>query len=209
MNNQIMPTPSAVMNGAPEWLTLPFLLIGLGVVFALFILWRGTLLAKRRGRTRAELEERGEVQHAEAAPAPVVSPAPPIAPSPPPLADAPTPETMPIAAALMPDPLPEHAQQDEAPQPAMLADEPIAPDATIGDDLTRLKGVGARLADRLGALGITEFAQLAAMTPDDAAALDAQLGDFQGRIYRDRWIEQAAFLAVEDVAGYEAVFGKL
>ncbi len=242
MNDQITPTPSAIMNGAPEWLTLPFALIGLGVLFALYILWRGTMLAKRRGRARAELEERGEVHYeepraeatpVEAEPAPVVTPPPPVAPSSPPLADAPTPETMPIAATLVPEPAaaPEPTPmpvEEAAPEPAPMADEPIAAAAPLDaspatlaapepapvpapqeDDLTQLKGVGPRLADRLNAVGISSFAQLAALSPDDAAALDARLGDFQGRIHRDRWIEQAGFLAAGDVAGYEAVFGKL
>jgi predicted flap endonuclease-1-like 5' DNA nuclease len=72
-----------------------------------------------------------------------------------------------------------------------------------------MKGVGPKLAERLNALGVTSFAQIAALTPEQAAALDAQLGTFQGRIHRDRWIEQAGFLARGDTAGYEAVFGKL
>jgi predicted flap endonuclease-1-like 5' DNA nuclease len=72
-----------------------------------------------------------------------------------------------------------------------------------------MKGVGPKLAERLNALGVTSFAQIAALTPEQAAALDALLGTFQGRIHRDRWIEQAGFLARGDTAGYEAVFGKL
>ncbi len=43
----------------------------------------------------------------------------------------------------------------------------------------------------------------------EAAQLDAQLGAFQGRMERDRWREQARFLAQGDRAGYEAQFGKL
>lgn len=247
MNDQITPIPSAIMNGAPEWLTLPFVLIGLGVLFALFILWRGTVLAKRRAHARAELEERGEVAE-EPTPEPVVPSAPPVAPAPPPIADAPTVETLPIAAEMAPEPerkraeeeagttteapapLPEQLPVEPAPEPEPLADEPIAaaapldaapaalaasepgadtPVASDEDDLTRMKGVGPRLADRLNAVGITRFAQLAALTPAEAEALDARLGDFQGRIHRDRWIEQAGFLARGDIAGYEAVFGKL
>lgn len=242
MNDQITPTPSAIMNGAPEWLTLPFVLIGLGVLFALYILWRGTVLAKRRAEARAELEARGEVAEVEAS-EPVVPSAPPVAPSPPPLADAPTVETLPIAATLAPEPereaeraadaeaeAPAPLPVEPAPEPTPLADEPIAAAAPLDaapaalaasepgaampladdeDDLTRMKGVGPRLADRLNAVGITRFAQLAALTPTEAEALDARLGDFQGRIHRDRWIEQAGFLARGDIAGYEAVFGKL
>ena len=72
-----------------------------------------------------------------------------------------------------------------------------------------MKGVGPRLAEQLNVAGITSFAQLAALTPEEAEALTARMGNFQGRIHRDRWIEQARFLAAGDTAGYEAVFGKL
>jgi predicted flap endonuclease-1-like 5' DNA nuclease len=220
MNDQMAsPTPAAIMNGAPEWLTLPFVLIALGVLFALFILWWGAHLAKRRRRTREELEERGEAHYA--APGEAANVAPPVAPAPPPIADAPLPASAPTLA----DPV-----MDERPEPAPFADEPIAaaapmeaspaslaasepapaaPAAPAADDLTRMKGVGPRLAERLNAAGITSFAQLAALSPEEAEALDARLGDFRGRIHRDRWIEQAGFLARGDTAGYEGVFGKL
>jgi len=50
---------------------------------------------------------------------------------------------------------------------------------------------------------------MAALDEDAATRLDAQLGPFSGRMTRDRWIEQARFLAAGDIAGFEAVFGKL
>ena len=52
-------------------------------------------------------------------------------------------------------------------------------------------------------------ARLASLDDDAAAALDAQLGNFAGRMARDRWIEQARLLTAGDRAGYEAIFGKL
>ena len=75
--------------------------------------------------------------------------------------------------------------------------------------ITQLKGLGPKVAQRLGELGITTVGEVAALTDDDAAALDAQLGAFSGRMGRDRWLEQARFLAAGDKAGFEAVFGKL
>ena len=80
---------------------------------------------------------------------------------------------------------------------------------TGADDLTRLKGVGPKLSTRLGELGVVSFAQIAAWSAADIAAVDAQLGAFAGRCTRDNWVEQARFLAAGDVAGYEATFGKL
>ncbi|RYD54472.1 MAG: hypothetical protein EOP60_07505, partial [Sphingomonadales bacterium] len=125
------------------------------------------------------------------------------APQPAPIADEP------IAAAAPFDASPASIAADQpAPEP-VVAPEPALAAAPMADELTRMKGVGPRLADRLNSVGITSFAQIAALTPEDADALDAKLGDFQGRMHRDRWIEQAGYLANGDVAGFEEVFGKL
>ena len=83
-----------------------------------------------------------------------------------------------------------------------------APQQGAGD-ITQLKGLGPKLAATLAQLGYTRVEQIAALTPDEASALDAQLGAFQGRMARDKWIEQAKLLAAGDRAGYEAQFGKL
>jgi predicted flap endonuclease-1-like 5' DNA nuclease len=84
---------------------------------------------------------------------------------------------------------------------------PVVPE--VGDDLTRIKGLGPKLADQLRALGVTSFAQIAAWDDAEIDRVDAQLGRFQGRIRRDDWPAQARLLAAEDTAGYEAKFGKL
>ncbi len=77
------------------------------------------------------------------------------------------------------------------------------------DNLQTLKGVGPKLASQLHAAGITRFEQIAGLSPTEAAALDAKMGAFRGRIERDRIVEQACFLARGDRDGYEAIFGKL
>lgn len=77
------------------------------------------------------------------------------------------------------------------------------------DDLQQLKGVGPKFAARLNELGITRYAQLAALDADGIARLDAELGPFRGRLARDRVGEQASHLARGDVDGFEAKFGKL
>ena len=77
------------------------------------------------------------------------------------------------------------------------------------DDLTRIKGVGPKLAAQLGALGVTSFAEIAAWTDEDISRIDAQLGRFQGRIRRDNWIEQARLLAAGDSVGFAARFGSI
>lgn len=118
---------------------------------------------------------------------------------------------------------------DEQPRPSAIADEPIAAAAPLdaspasvaadvpatpataptGGSITQLKGLGPKIATRLSELGITSVDQLAWLDDQEAAELDAKLGAFQGRMERDRWREQARFLAQGDRAGYEAQFGKL
>ncbi len=78
-----------------------------------------------------------------------------------------------------------------------------------GDDLTRLKGVGPKLAAQLGGMGVTGFAQIAAWDDADIDRIDAHLGRFQGRIRRDGWVEQARLLAAGDTAGFAARFGNI
>ena len=93
------------------------------------------------------------------------------------------------------------------------AAEPVhvapAAEAGIGDDLTRIKGLGPKLAEQLQALGVTSFAEIAAWDDAEIDRIDAQLGRFRGRIRRDDWPAQARFLAAGDTAGYEATFGRL
>jgi len=61
------------------------------------------------------------------------------------------------------------------------------------DDFTKLTGVGPQLEKKLNDAGIYHYWQLAAMRPEDVAKLDADL-KLNGRIGRDRWIEQARTL---------------
>lgn len=75
------------------------------------------------------------------------------------------------------------------------------------DDLTRIKGVGPKLVDLLAGMGVTRFAQIAAWSADDIAAIDAKLGRFEGRIERDDWVEQARLLASGDAEGFKDRFG--
>jgi len=77
------------------------------------------------------------------------------------------------------------------------------------DDLTRIKGLGPKAQAALAGLGIHRYAQLAALDPAQAAEIDARLGAFKGRLFRDRWIEQARFLEQDNLTGFEAEFGKL
>lgn len=96
------------------------------------------------------------------------------------------------------------------PTPADLAGiGSVISSANTGDDLTRIKGVGPKLATRLGELGVTQFEQISGWDEAEIDRVDAELGRFQGRIRRDNWVEQARFLAKGDTSGYETRFGRL
>jgi predicted flap endonuclease-1-like 5' DNA nuclease len=64
------------------------------------------------------------------------------------------------------------------------------------DDLTRIRGIGPRLAERLNLLGVARFDQIAALSAVDVRRLSVILG--LGRIISARnWIGQAALLRGE------------
>ncbi len=73
------------------------------------------------------------------------------------------------------------------------AAHPAAP-AADGDDLTRLVGVGPKLAQALVEHGVNSFAQIAAWTDEELAEIDLAL-DLKGRAARDAWVAQAKQLA--------------
>lgn len=77
------------------------------------------------------------------------------------------------------------------------------------DNLQQLKGVGPKLAAQLNEFGISRFDQLAGLTENEVALLDRRMGAFEGRIARDRLVEQACYLERGDIDGFEAKFGKL
>jgi len=85
------------------------------------------------------------------------------------------------------------AAKKAAPKKAAKAE--AAPAAAAGaDDLKKLSGVGPALEKKLVAAGITTFAQVAAWSDADVAAMNEKLS-FKGRIEREGWIEQAKELA--------------
>ena len=76
-----------------------------------------------------------------------------------------------------------------------------------GDDLTRIKGLGPKIAAILSEQGITRFAQIADWDDAEIERIDAKLGKFQGRIRRDSWVEQAKLLSQGDESGFAARYG--
>jgi predicted flap endonuclease-1-like 5' DNA nuclease len=78
-----------------------------------------------------------------------------------------------------------------------------------GDDLTRIKGLGPKLAAQLAGLGVTSFVEVAAWDDAEIERIDSQLGRFQGRIRRDDWVGQARLLAAGDESGFSEKYGRL
>ena len=186
---------------------------------AILVIWWGSVLRRRRRQADHDVAENREMAEEAGATAPP-APESPIGIDVPPTpaleraAPEPEPAIVPVAMParepeLEPEPV---ATAQLAPEvvmvPAPIADVP-AQGPSGASELTQLKGLGPKLATTLGELGYTRVDQIADLTPAEAEALDARLGTFQGRMTRDRWIEQARLLTAGDRAGYEAAFGKL
>jgi NADH-quinone oxidoreductase subunit E len=70
-----------------------------------------------------------------------------------------------------------------------------APRAGGGDDLTRIDGIGPKLAEALNGMGYHHFDQVAAWTAAEVAWMDANLEGVEGRVTRDEWVKQAKVLS--------------
>lgn len=191
-----------------------YLLVGLLVIIALVFLLSG------RGKAEQPVEPASSAEAAPPpAPVPFVDPiiAAPVAATPvvaEPVVVEPAaprvekaPEPAPVSTPA-PAPAPVEPAPVVAPEPVAAA--PVAAAPVDGeDDLLRLKGVGPKLKTLLIDLGVTRYAQIAAWTDADLAAIDAKLGNFKGRPVRDQWVDQAKYLASGDIAGFEAKYGKV
>ncbi|CAN5642288.1 hypothetical protein BH10PSE14_BH10PSE14_00550 [soil metagenome] len=174
--------------------TIVMIVIGMLIGVAVIVI--GMRLKRQRVAGEKNLVARRVAAHVDELPAAEVISAPEVAPA--------AVEEVPIVAPTPAPPTPFDAEPaNVAPSGATAAMAPV------DGDITQLKGLGPKLAATLAQLGYTRLDQIAALTPDQAGDLDAQLGSFQGRMTRDRWIEQARLLVDGDRAGYEAAFGKL
>ena len=180
------------------------------------------------GKTRADLERR--LREAQAAPAAGTGAAKPagLAPAalmstPPTAKSAPAKPAPAKPAAAKTAPAKATTAKSAAPKPAATkpaakATAPAKPAAATSaaksskaakpaaakpDNLRRLIGIGPVNEKLLKAQGVTSFAQIAAWTAADIKRIEDVM-NFDGRIARERWIEQAKLLA----AGDEAEFAK-
>ena len=63
--------------------------------------------------------------------------------------------------------------------------------ASEADDLQKIKGIGPFIAEKLNALGIYKFSQLANMTSEIEDEVNVAIEFFPGRVKRDEWTKQA------------------
>jgi predicted flap endonuclease-1-like 5' DNA nuclease len=168
---------------AANW---PLLLVA--VVIALILLW-WIIAANRRTSVSVDRRDTLDEGAAPAARNQALIDAPPVA-----------------AAAVVPPMVPE-AIGGAGVAVAAAAQDARLEAVELASDLTRIKGLGPKLAATLVDLGVTRLDQVAAWSDADIDRIDAQLGRFQGRIRRDEWVEQARLLAAGDTAEFENRFG--
>jgi predicted flap endonuclease-1-like 5' DNA nuclease len=73
---------------------------------------------------------------------------------------------------------------------AQVVEAVAEPLVETADDLTKLTGIGPKLAQLLAERGVTRFADIAAWTPADVEMFDKDM-KLMGRIDREAWIAQA------------------
>ena len=106
--------------------------------------------------------------------------------------------------ATVPEATESEAPQAEAPEAAEVeagaaeveaqAPETLSAPEGEADDLKKIGGVGPKIEEKLNALGIYHYRQIAAFTPENAAWLDQELHS-KGRVEREDWVGQAKALA--------------
>jgi predicted flap endonuclease-1-like 5' DNA nuclease len=65
--------------------------------------------------------------------------------------------------------------------------------ASVGDDLSRIRGIGPATIKRLNGMGVHTYAQIAAWSNEEVERYDKLLG-LRGRIIREDWAGQAKAL---------------
>jgi predicted flap endonuclease-1-like 5' DNA nuclease len=105
--------------------------------------------------------------------------------------------------AAAPKPVAKAAAPKKAAAPA--AKKAAAPTTGKADNLRRLIGIGPVNERLLKGLGVTTYAQIAAWTDADVKRVEEVL-NFDGRIAREKWIEQAKLLAAGDEAEFARQF---
>lgn len=148
-----------------------------GLAYAAGLLAGGFL--KALGRSEAPRRPRAELAPVIAAPARrAVTPVPALAPPPSPKTPAP----------------PARATRARKGAAGLRPETLDAPRNGAPDDLSRIKGLGPKSREKLNALGVFHYDQIASWNLDNARWIGAAIGA-PGRVERDKWIQQARALA--------------
>lgn len=94
-------------------------------------------------------------------------------------------------------------------EPAPVADPVPVAAVAVDDDLTRIEGIGPRIATLLKEAGITGFAALAASHAEQLVAVLAAAGPRFRLAQPASWPQQATLLAAGDEAGFAALAAEL
>ncbi|MBM3562492.1 MAG: hypothetical protein FJX16_04815 [Alphaproteobacteria bacterium] len=70
----------------------------------------------------------------------------------------------------------------------------LAPRGGAADDLARIKGLGPKSVEKLHALGVFHYDQIAGWSDDNVKWIEASIG-LAGRVKRSGWVEQAKALS--------------
>lgn len=92
---------------------------------------------------------------------------------------------------------PERSAIEEQPKPAEEPAEAAAAGNGASDEideLTDIRGIGKVIAGKLRELGIYRYEQLASLNEDDLDRVQVLIPDFERRMRRDNWMEQAQAL---------------
>ncbi len=175
-------------RGMPWWFWLLFILL-------ILVLWGLWWLIGPGARKRARPGGRDRAAAPQPAPPPTADPVVPPGPTPTEAPPAPIPDRPTAEEAHEPSPERESGDEEAgSPEPPAPPEAPTQ--ASAHDDLTRLAGIGPKVAQILQEAGIRSFAQLAAADVEELRRILRQAG--LRFMDPSTWPEQAALAAQEE-----------
>jgi predicted flap endonuclease-1-like 5' DNA nuclease len=125
-----------------------------------------------------------------------------------------TPQDTPTYPEVHPMPgLPDASVVEEEPELRFTAQKPymdkIREQVAERDDLTRIEGLGSFLEKQLNDIGVYTYEEISSWDSERTQQVTAAIGYFEGRIEKDKWVEQAAQLALQKQENPEAFKPKI
>lgn len=99
--------------------------------------------------------------------------------------------------------LPDAPLIDQEPELALVPGKPVGDkilpleQTPVSDDLTRIEGIGRFLEQQLNGEGIYTYEEISTWDSARVQEVTQAIGYFEGRIEKDRWVEQAAQLTLQ------------